>query len=55
MVKSEIKDFTKGNITKQLIIFALPILLSNLSLPTVTLKKAFSDFQLINSLSLDVL
>lgn len=30
MVKSEIKDFTKGNITKQLIIFALPILLSNL-------------------------
>lgn len=29
-MKSEIKDFTKGNITKQLVIFALPLFLSNL-------------------------
>ena len=27
---SNIKDFTKGNITKQLVVFALPLLLSNL-------------------------
>ncbi|MBQ9756128.1 MAG: MATE family efflux transporter [Clostridia bacterium] len=30
MYASEIKDFTKGNITKQLIVFALPLFLSNL-------------------------
>ena len=29
MQKSEIKDFTSGNITKQLIVFALPLFLSN--------------------------
>lgn len=28
--KSEIKDFTKGNITKQLVVFAWPLFLSNL-------------------------
>ena len=30
MTKSEIRDFTKGNITKQLIVFSLPLFLSNL-------------------------
>lgn len=30
MQATEIKDFTKGNITKQLIVFALPLFLSNL-------------------------
>ncbi len=30
MQKTEVKDFTKGNITRQLIVFALPLLLSNL-------------------------
>jgi len=30
MEKSQIKDFTKGNITKQLIIFTMPLFLSNL-------------------------
>jgi len=28
--KSEIKDFTSGNVTKQLVVFALPLFLSNL-------------------------
>lgn len=30
MEKSQIKDFTKGNITKQLVIFTMPLFLSNL-------------------------
>lgn len=30
MATSEIKDFTKGNITRQLIVFSLPLFLSNL-------------------------
>lgn len=30
MIKSKIKDFTQGNITRQLLIFALPLFLSNL-------------------------
>jgi putative MATE family efflux protein len=30
MTKSEIKDFTEGNITKQLLLFAAPLFLSNL-------------------------
>ena len=30
MKATEIKDFTSGNITKQLIIFSLPLFLSNL-------------------------
>lgn len=30
MERTQIKDFTQGNITKQLLIFALPLLLSNL-------------------------
>ena len=30
MSKTEIKDFTKGNITKQLIVFSIPLFLSNL-------------------------
>lgn len=30
MTKTQIKDFTKGNITKQLAIFALPLFLSNM-------------------------
>ena len=30
MEKTQIKDFTQGNITKQLVVFALPLLLSNL-------------------------
>ncbi|MDE5596927.1 MAG: MATE family efflux transporter, partial [Lachnospiraceae bacterium] len=30
MEKTQIKDFTQGNVTKQLIVFAWPLFLSNL-------------------------